>query len=343
MDRAAPSAPSTIMIAAGRSTVAASSTKGTEPPLISAPKPAASAVPSPRPGGEHHHGLAEGVPQQVRGGGTQCLQDGDVAAALDRPDGEEGPYDQRGDGEEESAHQLERAVLGLVGAYGAEGLVDGQGVRGGGLVPGGEVGGAGRVERDDGGEGVEGGAGVSDALPVAQVRPDDRGVAVGGSSGDGGHRQFEGSDPHLAAGGEPAELLGGLLGEDHRALGQARGARGGSLRREPPGRLDAEHGDGGGALTGDGVGGADAERLRRGHPGPLAPGPPGALGHLGAGEGHLLVPGGRGEGQVRGGQSGDGRDVLPGQSGGEPGQQTDQQRDQQDDRAHEGEPPFGKP
>ena len=73
--------------------------------------------------------LAEGVLEQVARGGAERLEDGDFAAALHGPDGEEGADDQGGDGEQQGPHQLQGAVLGGVGADRGERLRRGEGRR----------------------------------------------------------------------------------------------------------------------------------------------------------------------------------------------------------------------
>ncbi len=335
-DSAAPRTPSTTVTAAGARTVPGERTKGTAPPTTRAPRAAAVPVPSRVPPTSRTTAWPSASLSRA-GGGAQGLQHGDIGAALDGPHGEEGADDQRGDGEQEAAHQLEGAALGGVGADRGQRVGEGDGPGPGPPVDGREVGAGGGQGEDGGGRAAPLAGGRRGPAPDVEAGPDDRGVAEEGVAPDRGDRQPPSGEGEGVA-GRHAESVGGPGGEHHRTVVEPHAVRG-----EAGAGPDTEGRDPGAPVPGGGLGGADPERfgaLDTGGPGPL---PPLGLGDGGIGVRQTLAAGGGLEGDLGGGQSRDRRDVLPAQSGRQPGQQPDQQGDQYDDGSHQGEAPLGEP
>lgn len=284
---------------------------------------------------EHDHGLPERVLEQIGRRGAESLEDRDVAAALDRPHGEESADDHRRDDEEEAPHQLERAVLGLVGPYGLQRPVDGPRLGARGPVRGAQVGAVPGAQGDH--RGLLPGAlpARRHALPVTEVDPDDGRVTVRGVARDRAHREGRAGQGDTVT-GPRAQIVRRLLGQDGRA-GRRR------VGREPRAGPHTERGHGRRVMARFGVDGVDSERLRavdpraRGERAPL----PGR--DRRPGERHRLAVRGPGEGQTVGGQPGQRRGVVPGQARGQAGQQADKQRDQHDHASHQREPALGEP
>ncbi|MBJ6623370.1 hypothetical protein H4N49_35265 [Streptomyces sp. DHE17-7] len=205
---------------------------------------------------EQDDGLAEGVLEQADGGGAQRLEDGDVTAALDGPDGEEGADDERGDREEEAAHQLQGAVLRGVGADRRQRVVGGDRLGADPAVGGGRIGLGGGTQGDDGrARTVVGAGGRRGLLPGVQTGPQHRGVTEVGIARYGGHLQVSACQ-NQGVPGFDAEVVGGCGGQHHRSARDPFAVRG-----EAGAGLDTEDRDPGAPVSRGGSGRGDPQRL----------------------------------------------------------------------------------